>query len=169
MGAADPIASVARRLGATRAGVWFIGRVFSPAQRRLLEASGGRLSLTGRAPVLLLTTTGRRTGVARTVPLFYLRDGGRLVVCNVDPGHRRPSPWVLNLRANPAAEVRLRGKAILVIAEEASEATAARYWPRLVNLWPPYRSFLAQGGRRAIFVLDPQEAATPAPGDVAIT
>lgn len=164
MAAADWIASVARRAGATRVGVWFIGRAFSPAQRRLLSASGGRLSLTGRAPTLLLTTTGRRTGRARTVPLFYLRDGRRLVVCNVDPGHGRPSPWVLNLRADPAATVHLRGEAIAVTADEASEAETDRYWPRLVELWPAYRQFFAGGGRRAIFVLHPQDAAAPAPG-----
>ncbi|MGZ4547338.1 MAG: hypothetical protein ACXVXT_18275, partial [Blastococcus sp.] len=51
---------VVRRLGATRLGVLLIGRVVSPLQRVLYRKSGGRLSLTGRAPVLLLTTVGRR-------------------------------------------------------------------------------------------------------------
>lgn len=161
MGAADRIASAARRLGGTAAGVWFIGRVFSPTQRWLLDASGGRLSLTGRAPTLLLTTTGRRTGRARTVPLFFLRDGRRLVVCNVDPGHGRPSPWVLNLRANPAAAVRLGGERIPVTAEEASQEAMERYWPRLVELWPAYQRFRSQGGQRAIFVLNPQNGCVP--------
>jgi deazaflavin-dependent oxidoreductase (nitroreductase family) len=50
-----------------------------------------------------LTTTGRRTGKARTVPLLYLRDGNRVVICNVNPGFERPNPWVLNLRAQPRA------------------------------------------------------------------
>jgi deazaflavin-dependent oxidoreductase (nitroreductase family) len=86
-------------------GVLAIGRLISPAQRRLYRSTGGRLSLTGRAPVLLLTTTGRRTGIERTVPLLYLRDGDRLVVCNVNPGFERTNPWVLNLRAHPRARV----------------------------------------------------------------
>lgn len=81
----------AQRLGDTRAGVLAIGRVVSPLQRRLYRSTGGRFPLAGRAPVLLLTTTGRRTGKARTVPLLYLRDGDRVVVCNVNPGFERPS------------------------------------------------------------------------------
>lgn len=83
------VRGVAQRLGGTRLGVLVIGRVVSPLQRRLYRSSGGRLSLTGRAPVLLLTTTGRRSGKARTVPLLYLRDGDRVVICNVN----QPTCW----------------------------------------------------------------------------
>jgi hypothetical protein len=82
----------AQRLGGTRVGVLAIGWVVSPLQRQLYRRTGGRFSLTGRAPVLLLTTTGRRTGKARTVPLLYLRDGNRVVICNVNPGFERPQP-----------------------------------------------------------------------------
>ena len=73
----------ARRLGGTRVGALAIGRIVSPLQRELYRRTGGRFSLPGRAPVLLPTTTGRRTGKARTVPLLYIRDGDRLVICNV--------------------------------------------------------------------------------------
>lgn len=69
-----------QQLGRTRAGVRTIGRILSPLQRELYRRSGGWLSLTGGAPVLLLTTTGRRTGKPRTVPLLYLSDGDRLVI-----------------------------------------------------------------------------------------
>ena len=48
---------LAQRIGSTRLGVLAIGRVFSPLQRWLYRTTGGRMSLTGRAPVLLLTTT----------------------------------------------------------------------------------------------------------------
>jgi deazaflavin-dependent oxidoreductase (nitroreductase family) len=96
-----------QRLGGTRMGVLAIGWVVSPLQRRLYRSTGGRFSLTGRAPVLLLTTTGRRTGKARTVPLLYLRDGDRMVICNVNPGFERPNPWILNLRARPRAQVQI--------------------------------------------------------------
>src|SRR3954454_16323674 len=94
-------------MGGTRLGVLAIGRVVSPLQRLLHRWTGGRVSLTGRAPVLLLTTRGRRTGKERTIPLFYVRDADRLVVCNVDPGFERPNPWVLNLRAEPRARVEI--------------------------------------------------------------
>lgn len=143
------------RAGGSRPGVVFIGRVVSPLQRMLLRASGGRVSLTGRAAVLLLTTTGRRTGRPRTVPLFYLRDGEALVVCNVTPPGERTNPWTLNLRADPGATVEVDGERIACLAREASTTEIERLWPDLVETWPAYRRFFERGGRRSVFVLEP--------------
>lgn len=143
------------RIGATRFGVRFIGAVVSPLQRALLTATGGRVSLTGRAPVLLLTVAGRRTGRERTVPLFYLRDGSCLAVCNVNPGFEATNPWVLNLRAAGTARVRVGGVTRRVHARAATAAEADRLWPRFVGVWPAYARFAAAGGRRAIFLLCP--------------
>lgn len=109
----------------------------------------------GRAPVLLLTTTGRRTGRQRTVPLLYVHDDTHFVVCNVNPGFERPNPWVLNLRADSHALVRLGRDTFAVTAREASDAELERVWPRLTQLWPAYHSFHAQGGKRAVFILEP--------------
>jgi deazaflavin-dependent oxidoreductase (nitroreductase family) len=135
----------AQRLGGTRVGVLAIGRVVSPLQRWLYRRTGGRVSLTGRAPVLLLTTTGRRTGKARTVPLLYLRDGDRVVICNVNPGFERPNPWILNLRAQPRARVQIGRDTIPVRARSVSGNELDRYWPRLVRLWPAYQTFYDRG------------------------
>jgi len=145
----------ARRLGGTRWGVLAIGRLISPAQRRLYRSTGGRLSLTGRAPVLLLTTTGRRTALERTVPLLYVRDGDCLVVCNVNPGFERTNPWVLNLRAHPRARVQVGRDIFPVVAREAAADEVDRYWPRLTAIWPAYQRFYDRGGRRTVFVLEP--------------
>ncbi len=153
MGAA--VATLARRVGTTRTGVRVIGRVVSPLQRRLLRLTGGRLSLTGRAPVLLLTTRGRRTGRARTVPLLYVRDGDRLVVCNVNPGFERANPWTLNLRADPHARVEVGRETVEMTAHSVSGAELDRYWPRLTAMWPAYQAFYDKGGRRSVFVLEP--------------
>jgi deazaflavin-dependent oxidoreductase (nitroreductase family) len=145
----------AQRLGGTRVGVLAIGRVVSPLQRELYRRTGGRLSLTGRAPVLLLTTTGRRTGKARTVPLLYIRDGDRLVICNVNPGFERPNPWILNLRAEPHARVQIGHRTTSVRARSASEHELDRYWPQLTKMWPAYQAFYDKGGKRSVFVLEP--------------
>jgi F420H(2)-dependent quinone reductase len=146
---------LAQRLGGTRLGVLAIGRIVSPLQRLLYRRTGGRLSLTGRAPVLLLTTTGRRTGKARTVPLLYVRDGDRLVICNVNPGFERPNPWILNLRADPHAQVQIGRGTARVRAHAASEDELDRYWPQLTKLWPAYQAFYDKGGDRSVFVLEP--------------
>lgn len=132
-----------------------IGRIVLPLQRQLYRRTGGRLSLTGRAPVLLLTTAGRRTGKARTVPLLYIRDGDRLVICNVNPGFERPNPWVVNLRAQPHAEVRVGRGTTSMSARPASDDELVRYWPQLTKVWPAYQAFYDKGGKRSVFVLEP--------------
>jgi deazaflavin-dependent oxidoreductase (nitroreductase family) len=149
------VIQLVQRIGSTRAGVYLIGQVVSPLQRQLYQRSGGRLSLTGRAPMLLLTTIGRRTGKPRTVPVFYLRDGDRLVICNVNPGFEHPNPWTLNLRADPAARVQVGPSVLEMRGRPASDQEFERYWPDLVKLWPAYRSFYERGGTRSVFILEP--------------
>lgn len=154
-----------QRLGGTRLGVWAIKHVVAPLQLSLHRYTGGRLSLTGPAPVLLLTTVGRRTGKLRTVPAFYLREGDRYVVCNVRPPHERTNPWVLNVLANPRVRLTLRGETLGGRARRADESEVDRYWPTLVRLWPPYRSFRNAGGDLSIFVIEAgrDSARSPAP------
>lgn len=144
-----------QRVGSTRVGVLLIGRVFSPLQRRAYQLSGGRISLTGGAPVLLLTTTGRRSGRPRTVPLLYVRDGDRLVVCNVNPGTERTNPWTLNLRARPRARVQVGRETFGVVSHEATPGELDGCWRQLTRLWPAYETFHRNGGRRSVFVLEP--------------
>ncbi len=117
--------------------------------------------MTGRAPVLLLTTRGRRSGKPRTVPLLYVSDGDRLVVCNVNPGFERPNPWTLNLRADPRVHVEVRRDEFSAMAHEASDAELDRYWPQLTSLWPAYQAFYGEGGRRSVFVLEREASAQP--------
>lgn len=150
----DAVLRRAQQLGGTRWGVLTIGRVVSPLQRLVYRSSAGRLSLTGRAPVLLLTTTGRRTGLERTVPLFFVREGDHLIVCNVNPGFERPNPWVLNLRDQPRAKVQVRGRSWAVRAREATPTELDRLWPQLTRIWPAYQRFYDRGGTRTVFVLD---------------
>lgn len=152
-------AAVLRRLGATRIGVWVIKHVVSPLDRWLYQRTGGERVALGRplGPLLLLTTTGRRSGKEHTTPVYYLRDGNRLVLCNVNPGFERPNPWTLNLRANPTARVQIGKVCGIYQAREASEAEVDHYWPQLVQVWPAYQTFYDRSGQRLIFVLEPAE------------
>ena len=163
-GIGQALRALAQRLGSTRLGVLAIGQIVSPLQRQLYRRTGGRLSLTGRAPVLLLTTTGRRTGKARTVPLLYLRDGDHLVICNVNPGFERPNPWVLNLRAQPHAQVQIGRDTTSMTARPASDHELDRYWPQLTKVWPAYQAFYDNGGKRSVFVLEPDAPSSTCPG-----
>jgi len=154
-----------RRIGATPIGVWAIRHLVSPLHRRLYRASGGKLLPMGgsSATSLLLTTKGRRTGKERTTPMFYLRDGDRLVVCNVNPGFERTNPWVLNLRAHPVVRAQIGTEAGDYQAREATEKEMERYWPRFVQLWPAYQAHFERSGRRTLFVLELIQEPAPMP------
>jgi F420H(2)-dependent quinone reductase len=94
--------------------------------------SGGRLlgRMAGQ-PVLLLQTTGRRSGQTHTTPVQYLADGDTFVVVASNAGTARPPAWYLNLRANPHAEIDVGGRSVDVRAQEATGQERAELWQRL--------------------------------------
>ena len=106
-----------------------VGRLNVPVYRLTRGRLMGRI---GRAPVLLLTTTGRRSGEPRTAPVVFSRDGDDLVVVGSNAGNTRVPAWALNLRAHPAAEVQVRGERRGVRARVSEGAERERLW-RLVN------------------------------------
>lgn len=147
------------QLGATRPGVWAIKHLVSPLQRWIYQKSGGKhmASVGSSRGVLLLTAKGRRTGKDRTTPLFYLRDGEAIVICNVIPEFERTNPWVLNLLSHPVARLQIGQKTADYKARQAAKDEINRLWPRLVELWPAYKDHYERGGRRSIFILEHAE------------
>lgn len=145
-----------RQLGATRWGVSAIKHFVSPFQCWIYQSTGGKiLSNMGQdRNVLLLTTKGRRTGKDRTIPVFYLRDGDTIVICNVKPEHESTNPWVLNLRHNPIAKLQIGHDIGLYQAREATQSEIDQLWPQLTNLWPAFQTHYERGGRRSIFILE---------------
>ncbi len=111
---------------------WPFQAAFFRAHRAALRASGGRIGrrLVGR-PVLLLETTGRRTGRRRSVLLIYVSDGERLVVAGSHGGRHDDPAWVENLRADPRAVVALDGRRRAVRARPAEPDERARLWAAL--------------------------------------
>jgi deazaflavin-dependent oxidoreductase (nitroreductase family) len=80
--------------------------------------SGGRfLGRMGGQPVLLLQTTGRRSGGTRTTPVQYLADGETFVVVASNAGAARPPAWYLNLSANPHVQMDVGGRSVDVRAQ----------------------------------------------------
>jgi F420H(2)-dependent quinone reductase len=110
-------------LGAT--GLRWAGKLNVPIYR----ASGGRvMGKVGKAPVLLLTTTGRKSGQQRTAPVVYLADGEKLVVINTNAGSEKIPAWSLNLAANPEAEVEVGRRRLKVRARVAEGEERADLW-----------------------------------------
>jgi F420H(2)-dependent quinone reductase len=112
--------------------------------------SGGRWlgRVPSGAPVCLLTTTGRRSGRRRSVPLLYLRDGKDLVVVASQGGAPRHPDWYFNLRTSPNAEVEIGRSRFAVVARDAGEEERAMLWPRLVAIYPPYEQYQRRTTRR---------------------
>jgi len=110
--------------------------------RLLYQLSGGGIGGRMRgAPVLLLTTTGRRSGRSYTTPLLFLADTNDYIVVASNGGAPRHPDWFLNLEANPEVEVQVRRELKRMRARIAGPEERARLWPRLVALYPPYESY----------------------------
>jgi F420H(2)-dependent quinone reductase len=88
---------------------WLVKHVVSPIDRVSFRLTGGRLRLTVGRPVLLPWAVGRRTGKVRPTPVFYLRDGQELGVCNVRPPGERTTPGRTTLTTNPMSRSPSRG------------------------------------------------------------
>ena len=122
---------------------------------RLFRATNGRLGSRWRIgrkfirgiPVCLLTTTGRRSGLERTVPLLYLRDGEDVVVVASQGGMPRHPDWFHNVSADPQVTVELPGRSYPATARVADAAERARLWPMLVELYPSFAMYQARAER----------------------
>jgi deazaflavin-dependent oxidoreductase (nitroreductase family) len=141
----------------SRPGAWVLRTVFTPLDRGLLRLSRGRLSLAPRlVPELVLISRGRTSGKLRATPLLYLEDGGSYVVVGSNYGARRHPGWTYNLQADPRASITIRGRPADVTARRATPEEAERYWPRLVEIWPGWRTYRRLTDREfRMFVLEP--------------
>jgi F420H(2)-dependent quinone reductase len=134
-----------------------IGKGMTGTHAAIYRASGGKLA--GRmfnSPVLLLITTGRKTGRERTTPLLYLEDGKNLVVVASVGGAPRHPDWYWNLKANPEARVQLQERTLRVRAQEAEGEEKRRLWRWVVEMYPPYEDYQRRTEREIpVFVLRP--------------
>lgn len=107
-------------------------------------------------PLLLLTTVGARTGLARTTPLTYLADGERLVVFAANGGRPAHPGWYRNLMASPPARVEVGDRTCDVTASVAAGAAREELWRRQLRRTPYFAGFQERAGRRVpVVVLTP--------------
>lgn len=108
----------------------------------LYRSSGGRVMGKMRgAPILLLTTRGRKSGRSRTVPLLYLKDGETFVIVASFAGAPKDPAWYLNLVAQPKVNLQVGSQRFDAKARRASLEEKGRLWPRLVALYPQYADY----------------------------
>ena len=125
----------------------------------VFRATGGRVG--GRmvgSPVLLLVTTGRKSGQRRTTVLLYLEDAGRYVIVASNGGTATHPMWWLNLQADPEATVEVGGRKTHVRAMEARGEEKARLWQRLIRMYPSYENYQKRTDREIpVVILEPLE------------
>ncbi|GAC1438662.1 MAG: deazaflavin-dependent nitroreductase Ddn [Chloroflexota bacterium] len=142
--------------------------VGSPATKIMMKAGGtvhrtlyrltnGRFGHhLGHMPVLLLTTTGRKTGQPRTWPVAYLPAGDALVVIASAGGEPRHPAWYLNLRANPRVSVQLGTKSGSMLARVTEGQERAELWARVVQSYPVFAGYEGKTSRQIpVVVLEP--------------
>lgn len=133
-------------------------RVTGRLHTALYRATGGRVGqAAGGITNLLLTTTGRKSGQPRTVPLAYLEDAGRFVVVASNGGADRPPSWWVNLRHLPTAIVEIGRRTIPVVARESTAEERSVLWPRLVRVNPFFGQYEQITARHIpVVILEPK-------------
>jgi deazaflavin-dependent oxidoreductase (nitroreductase family) len=128
--------------------------VMTTLHRSIYRLTGGRVG--GKAAgmsVLLLTTTGRKTGTKRTVPLSYFEDGDAYVLVGSKGGAPKHPAWYLNLEAHPEVEVQVGSEQRRMRARRASPEQAERLWPQILERAPLYGKYRAKTRREIPLVL----------------
>jgi deazaflavin-dependent oxidoreductase (nitroreductase family) len=131
-----------------------LGKLNVPVYRLTRGRLFGKI---GRAPVLLLTSIGRRSGQPRIAPVLYLADGERVVVIGSNAGNERAPAWSYNLKANPDAEVQIGGEVRSVRARVAEGEERAELWRKMNEQYAGFDDYEERTSRDiAVFVLEPR-------------
>lgn len=136
---------------------WVVGviRVMSRVNTWVYQRTGGRVGGTWRVgsalrtpvPVCLLTTTGRKSGEPRTVPLLHLPEGDRVLLVASQGGLPSHPQWYRNILADPHVTVQVGRRTREMTAREATPAERAELWPRLVARYADFADYQANTSR----------------------
>ncbi len=131
---------------ATQAHAWVVRR------------TGGRLG--GRAlgaDILVLRTTGRRSGQRRDAPVFFVPRGDGFAIVASNAASARPPAWWFNLQDDPDADALVHGRTYPVRARGATGEEVAELWPRLVELYSGYDHYRSIAARELpVVILEPR-------------
>jgi deazaflavin-dependent oxidoreductase (nitroreductase family) len=157
---ANPAQRAMRRFAASGPGSWLFVRVLHRIDRPIYRLTGGRhtlASLVSGIPVVMLTTTGSRSGFSRTVPVLGLPTSDGLVVIASNFGQARHPAWYHNLLADPEGQVTVNGATRAFRASEAEGETRARIWQEGLRVYPGWSQYERRASNRriAVFVLNP--------------
>ncbi len=120
--------------------------------QRLIEEFRADRSNNGGAfkgrPLLLLTTTGARSGQRRTTPMMYVQDGDRLLVIASNAGAPSHPAWYYNLTAHPQVTVEVGKETYDAIATETKGSERQQLWNKIVEQYPFFADHQAKTARQ---------------------
>jgi F420H(2)-dependent quinone reductase len=122
----------------------------------LYHLTGGRAfrgSAESPAGFLKLTTTGRKSGLPRTVHLLYIRDGSAYVVTASNGGKQRPPGWRFNVSSNPQVSIQVQDRQVSAVAEIVEADKRRELWARLLEISPIYAGYEKQTTREIPMVI----------------
>jgi deazaflavin-dependent oxidoreductase (nitroreductase family) len=156
-----------RRFASSGPGSWLFARVLHHVDRPVYRATRGRHTLTSLLaglPIVVLTTTGARSGRTCSVPLLGLPTPDGIAVIASNYGQRHHPAWYYNLRSDPAAEIAVDGLRTRVRAVEVEGEQRARIWEQGLKIYPGWSTYERRAGDRriAVFVLEPVTTGTAA-------
>jgi deazaflavin-dependent oxidoreductase (nitroreductase family) len=148
-----------RRLASTRSGSWGLARTLPAMDRAVARLSHRRTTaaeLLAGLPVVVLTTTGRRTGRPRATQLVALPVGDTVAFLGTNFGQAGTPAWALNLEADPTATVAHRDTTVDVVARPATAAERAEVLARAAEVYLGYPKYLERitGRHVRVFVAD---------------
>jgi deazaflavin-dependent oxidoreductase (nitroreductase family) len=138
----------------------FLAKVLYRLDKFLFRLTRGRFVITRLAglPIIQLTTTGAKTGQARTMPLVGIPDGEKIALVASNFGQKRHPGWYHNLKVNPVCLVRFDGKARNYIAHEANDVEHEKYFLLAISYYAGYQKYKERAAPRKIpvIVLEPK-------------
>jgi len=122
---------------------------------RYVETDGEVGYIWNGAPVLILTTTGRRSGELRSTPLIFGRAGESYVLVASQGGRPQHPGWYFNLSEQPEVELQVKGDRFRARARTAEGDERERLWAAMNEIWPHYDEYQTKTTRRIpVVVLD---------------
>ena len=144
-----------RWLAETRAGAWTLARTLRHIDRAVLRISRGRTTASAwlaALPLVVLRTTGVRSGQERTAVVVGIPVPAGLAVVAGNFGEQRPPAWAANLVAHPDARIEIRGRSVPVVATLLEGRDREEAWTAACLLYPPYQTYAARVPTRSIEV-----------------
>jgi deazaflavin-dependent oxidoreductase (nitroreductase family) len=153
---AHPLRKLMRRIAATGPASWVLARTLHHADRVVYRVSGGRTTLAALLsglPVVMLTTTGAKSGRRIASPVLAIPDGTGMVIVGSNFGRPHHPGWVHNLRADPRARIETGGTTRDVVAEEITGEERDRLMGLADALYPGFPMYVRRAAPRRIRVL----------------